>query len=426
MRKACSVTRSRSTDTALVSLDGTRQRWLVLAVAAVLVSTGCTVSQGENAGSTEAATSSPVTSEASAGELDEELLPALQAAIDQARHGYGAPGALAVIEVAGRRFTVASGSADMSGTPVTPDMRFRVGSITKPVIAALVLDEVLHGELSLEDTVGGIVNGPLRPEPPITVRMLLNHTSGVFDIGNEGNPVTDVENLSDHSLISEAAALEQAAAHGTQVVASDRLIVALAETHDRYFQPGTGYHYSNTNYQLAAMILEATTGGSLAELVADRIARPLGLERTTIAPDDRRSPEFRGHAADQATGEFIDATDNLLAFGNGANGGLLSTADELLTVMRFIVSGSLLSSELRAEMMEPTPLSGDSYGLGLAVYRFECGEFYGHEGRVNGTASIAVVDVSGSGRGVVVAFNRTGDDPQLVDLAEQLICTLDT
>jgi D-alanyl-D-alanine carboxypeptidase len=198
------------------------------------------------------------------------------------------------------------------------------------------------------------------------------------------------------------------------------LTVVLAETHDRYFQPGAGFHYSNTNYQVAAMVLEEISGRSLADLVEERISRPLNLSQTTLAPDDLRSPAFRGNAVDTATGEFIDATDDLFAFGNGGSGGLLSTADELTTIMSAVVNGPLLPADLRAEMIRPTPQSGDSYGLGIATYSLRCGVFYGHGGSVNGTTSIVLVD--GSGRSVVAAFNRTGGDPHLVTLAEQLVC----
>ncbi len=348
-------------------------------------------------------------------------LARLQEAVDQARLAYGAPGALAVVHRDAERFEIASGMADRSGTLVSADMQFRVGSITKSVVAALVLDQVAQGHLSLQDAAGNIVGDPLRPEPPITIRMLLNHTSGIFDIGNEGDPVADIARLDSRDLIDEAQALQYAAAAGQMVVASDRLTIGLAETHDRYFQPGAGFHYSNTNYQVAAMALEEISGRALAELVEERISRPLNLNQTTLAPDDLRSPAFRGNAVDTMTGELIDATDDLLAFGNGGSGGLLSTADELTTIMRAIVNGPLLPADLRAEMIRPTPQSGDSYGLGIATYILRCGVFYGHEGSVNGTASIALID--GSGRSVVVAFNRTGGDPHLITLAEQLVCS---
>lgn len=407
------------------SLDSWSRDWLIrlfLAIAAISTLAGCTPSHTDRPAASAQSTTQATPSGVSGTALNEEAPPHLQDAIDRARQVYDAPGALAVVHIDGQRFEITSGMADLTGTPVSANMQFRVGSITKTVVAALVLDQVGQGRLSLDDIVGNIVGDPLRPEPPITLRMLLDHTSGIFDIGNDGDPVADVARLDDRGLIDEASTLQDAASAGKQVVASDRLIVGLAETHDRYFQPGAGFHYSNTNYQLAAMTLEVTGGRSLAELVEERLSRPLGLDQTTLAPDDLRSPAFRGYATDQATGDLVDATDDLFAFGNGGNGGLISTADELTTLMNAIVDGPLLPADIRAAMRQPTPESGYSYGLGLAVYRLDCGVFYGHEGRVNGTASIALVDASRAGRSVVAAFNQTSRDPHLVSLAEQLIC----
>ena len=117
--------------------------------------------------------------------------------------------------------------------------------------------------------------------------MLLDHTSGVFNVGDESDLATDITNLSDPALRSEATDLATRYLAGEPVTMPDRLFVALAETHDRYFEPGTGYHYSNANYQLAAMVLTQATGLSLADLLRTRIAEPLQLQHTTLAPPIR-------------------------------------------------------------------------------------------------------------------------------------------
>ena len=125
---------------------------------------------------------------------------------------------------------------------------------------------------------------------------------------------------------------------GERVIARDRLLVALAETHDRYFEPGEGYHYSNINYQLAAMVVDAATGRSISDLLRERMVEPLGLAHTTIAPPDLASQDLGGY--DEGDGGSVTATtDDLVAFGNGGNGGIVSTADELLIILRAIVRG---------------------------------------------------------------------------------------
>jgi D-alanyl-D-alanine carboxypeptidase len=338
------------------------------------------------------------------------------------RRWYPAPGALAIARLGTGTWSGQSGAADLAGTPITDSTRFRIASITKPIVAALVLDAVERGQVSLDDEVGDLLPGVVRPGPPVTVRMLLDHTSGIFDEGNEGDPVADVEQLTDGTLRAEAADLSQRYAAGEQVIASDRLLVALAETHDRYFGPGEGYHYSNVNYQLAAMVLQEATGATVDELLRSRITEPLGLLHTTIAPPDVASPELRGYLTSSTDGSLTDVTDDLVAFGNGGNGGIISTADELLTILQAIVSGELVGDELVADMRSPTSQSADSYGLGLATYHLTCGTFHGHEGNVNGTASIGIVSAAGTD-GTVIALNLgNGEDPMLPVLADQLLC----
>ncbi len=347
----------------------------------------------------------------------------LEAVLDAARDGYRADGAIAVLNVEGVRVGSAVGVADADGSPTDVGMRFRAGSITKTITAALVLDQVAQGHLGLDDDVAAIVGPPLRPTPPVTVRMLLDHTSGIFDIGNDGDPIADIAELTDPGLLAEVDDLIDRAASGESVVASARLVVGLAETHPRDFEPGSAFGYSNTNYQLAGMLIETVSGQHFAEVLADRLARPLELASTTLAPDDTSSPEFRGTALDLDTGAEIDATDDLLAFGNGGSGGLITTADELLTIITAIVHGPLLPDELRSEMLNLTPQSEHTYGLGIAPYVLSCGRFLGHEGRVNGTVSLAIVDADNPDRGVVVTMNSTIGNPGLAALADDLVCS---
>ena len=354
------------------------------------------------------------------GSPSPEIGSVLQAMLDAEREAYGAPGALAVVRVGDRRWAATTGRSATSGRPVMVTDTFRLASITKPIVAALVLEAVERGELSLGDVVGDLLPGVVRDEPAVTVRMLLNHTSGIFDEINEGDPEADAARLADPALAKEAKQLSVRYAAGDRVIASARLLVALAETHDRYFAPGSGYHYSNSNYQLAAMALEKVTGHALSDLLRTGLVEPLGLRHTTIAPPDRASPMMRGYATSVTSGTPVDVTDDLLAFGNGGNGGVISNADELLSILEAIVTGRFLSTAMVADMM--TAAVG-TYGLGLNAYATGCGVFYGHGGAVNGTGSIALVSADGHD-GVVIAQNLLSDaDSDLPGLAEQMICT---
>lgn len=412
----------------------TAHLWTALVAAAMMSLAGCAggATTAPTLAPTPAATSMPAPEPpAPTPAPTTAATPTVQALLDAARRDYGAPGALAVLVRDGERTFAASGTADLDGTLITESTRFRIASITKQIVAALVLDAVARGEVALDDVVGDLlpdlIPAILRAEPPVTVRQLLTHASGIYDesngIASQDQLEADVAALADPDLRAEAQADLARALAGKPVIASDRLIVALSETHDRYFAPGDGYHYSNTNYQLAAMVLEKTTGTSITDLLRSRIVEPLGLERTTIAPPDMASPELRGYGTSAGDGSLVDLTDDLTWFGNGGNGGIISTPDELLTVMQATIGGRLLPAELVAEMRSPTSMSLGSYGLGLATYSLSCGTFYGHEGGVNGTASIAVVSPDGED-GVVIALNlRSGDDPRLPALADLMLCT---
>ena len=341
------------------------------------------------------------------------------ALLEQARTALDAPGAIAVLDVGGIRTFLSTGSADKAGTELSETTRFRIASITKPVVAALVLSAVARGEVGLDDDVGGLLPGVLRATPVVTVRQLLDHTSGIFDEGNDGYPIADIERLTDPAIRAEALGLVARYNAGRDIITPARVIIALAETHERYFAPGEGYHYSNVNYQVAGMVLEMVTGQPLAELLRQRIVEPLGLHLTTIAPPDTGSPEMRGYVREAVDATPVDLTDDLSWFGNGGSGDL-STPDELLAMLRAIVTARLFPSSLVADMEMP---SRESYGLGLATYVTDSGTFYGHGGLVNGTQSIALISPDGSA-GVVIALNLTGArDPGLVDLAERLLCS---
>lgn len=335
---------------------------------------------------------------------------------------YPAPGALALVDVDGERVVGWSGAADLDGAPIGAATRFRIASITKPITATLVLDAVQRGEVSLDDHLVDLVPGLLGGDPSVTVRMLLDHTSGIFDQTNNLDILDDIALLTDPTQIAEAEDLAARYLAGEDVIVPDRLLVALAEAHGRDFPAGTEYRYGNLNYQVAAIVLETVTGQPVADLLRERIVEPLGLEQTTIAPPDLASPDFRGYGTDVDDGSLVDITDEFELFGNGASGGVVSTAGELATIMQAIVAGELLEPSLLDEMRTPTELSDGTYGLGLGRYGLTCGTFYGHEGGVNGTASIALVSEDGTDV-VVVALNlRDGSNPNMPALADDLLC----
>lgn len=399
---------------------GLTVRLSALVVAGSLALAGCTDGSptADDPGPTAPTTSSaPDPADPSAADLARTL--------DGVRTSYGAPGAIAVVVHGATRVRAAVGDADLAGTPAAATMRFRIASITKPLVAVLALQAVDDGALTLDEPIAPRTGGALRPDPPVTLPQLLSHTAGVFEELNDGDPVADVAALTDPALLAEATDLVDRAQAGEAVVAPDHLLVALAETHDRSFAPGDGYHYSNSGYQVVGMALGQATGRTMAELLEAGIVAPLGLEHTTLAPFDRSSPELRGHDLPQDGSAPVDVTDDLTFFGNGANGGVLTTPDELATVFVALMQGRLVPQSRVDQMVTPSDAgdaSGNRYGLGLGVYQLTCGTFYGHEGGVNGTASIALVDRSGENAVVVALNGRSAADPHMAELADRLVC----
>ena len=382
-------------------------------VAAALSVSSCRQGGGESATKFETATTALVVDQA-----------VWQDVLDRHRSWYASPGAVAVVRVNSVQWSGVSGTADLAGTAITDDTRFRIASITKPIVAVLVLDAVARGLLSLDDPIGELLPDVVSADWPITVRMLLDHTSGIFAEGDEGDLATDIGLLTDPALQEEATSLATQFLAGQPVMPSVELLVALAGTHAPYAPPGVGYHYSNINYLLAAMALERATGSSLTDLLQSRIVEPLRLRHTSIAPDDSSDPELRGYASSTPGGELVDPGHaHLLLLGNGGSGGIISTAEELLKIMHTIVTGSLLPPPLVDDMLRATPQSGAAaYGLGVSTYFLSCGIFYGHEGGIDGTSAIAIVSRSGHD-GVVVALNaRRPTDPRLAVLADSLVC----
>src|SRR5215217_4327982 len=159
--------------------------------------------------------------------------------------------------------------------PATPEDRFRVASVTKTFAAVLILQMVDDGVLSLDDTVSEWLDDPVVARIPnvdrITIRQLLNHTSGVYNYFDEDSPFWQD-------------AYFGPGADWTRVWTPQELLAyADGSRHDPYFAPGEGSRYSNTGYVLLGLIIEKAGGQSFTEQLQARILDPLGLANTFIA-----------------------------------------------------------------------------------------------------------------------------------------------
>jgi D-alanyl-D-alanine carboxypeptidase len=286
----------------------------------------------------------------------------------------GAPGVIAYLDDGRRVWQGAAGVADVrSGRRMRPDDRFRAGSNTKSMVSAVVLQLVGERRLALSDSVARRL-GPILPYAhAVTVRNLLNHTSGIPD--NATPP-----------------AIEFFKGDPFRRWQPEEL-VALVAGAPQEFPAGTGWSYSNTNYTLLGMMIERLTGHTLAHEIQRRILRPLGLRDSSMPLHEATldGSFARGYSLDydddlnQIPGTLRDVTVHGSS-GYFAAGNLVSSERDLARFFRALLSGRLLSPSLLNEMKTTvdTPWAGTRYGLGLFFYDSACGTLIGHGGGMPG------------------------------------------
>ncbi|KOG65566.1 hypothetical protein ADK76_05765 [Streptomyces griseoflavus] len=308
----------------------------------------------------------------------------------------GAVGAQVQVTDQNGTWTARAGTARAGGSaPVPEGGRFRAGSATKMFTAAVVLQLAAEGRLSLDASLDRYLPSELVPGAAhITVRMLLQHTSGLHDLAHDlpqGKDLvrTRFRHYDWAALVREAA-------------------VRPAE-----FPPGTDYGYSNTNYLIAGLIIDRVTGHSYADEVRSRIIEPLHL-RHTIVPGDKTSipgPHAHGYLTLRGTGTHrgharqVDITQ-LNPSMAGPAGEVISTTSDLDTFLTSLTSGKLLHPAEWKEMNRTvaTDDPGTRYGLGLKRVQLSCGRLaVGHTGGIPGYATLAFTTPDRSRRVVLSA-----------------------
>ncbi|MQA86068.1 MAG: serine hydrolase [Streptosporangiales bacterium] len=311
----------------------------------------------------------------------------LQRELDRAVADDGAPGILAGVRDGHGAWFGSAGVADLeSGRKRRPVDRFRVGSTTKTFTATVVLQLAAEKRLSLDDSVEkwlpGLVQGNGHDGGKITIRQLLNHTSGIF------NYTADPE-------LSSRLAGESFLEHRFDTYTPEQL-VEIAVANPPAFAPGASWGYSNTNYILAGMIIEKVTGRSYAAEVNRRIIRPLGLIHTYLPGDDPtvRRPRGRGYSKLFLTdpdAKIHDVTKMSPTWGWAA-GEMISTAGDLNRFFAALMGGRLLPPAQGREMFTGVPtkdfIPDSTYGLGVLSQRLPCGvTVWGHGGTIHGSLS---------------------------------------
>lgn len=304
----------------------------------------------------------------------------LQTILDQAVADGGVPGILADVRDGSRTWFGTAGERKQSD-------RFRIGSLTKAFTSTVVLQLDAEGELSLDDTVERRLPGLVPNGGEITVRRLLNQTSGLFNY------------TMDEKLLARYVG-PGFLKHRFDRVTPEELVKA-AMAYPPAFAPGEGWGYSNTNFVLAGMIIEKVTGRSYAEEVERRIARPLDLTGTYVPGDDTalRGPHSRHYSKlmlPDPDAEIHDATE-MDASSAWAAGGMVSTSGDLHRFFHALLGGRLLPAEQLEEMFTGVStegsgwIPGTTYGLGVFWQRLSCGTtVWGGGGAINGSWTYAM------------------------------------
>jgi D-alanyl-D-alanine carboxypeptidase len=330
-----------------------------------------------------------------------------QAALDAYR-GHAGPGAAVYAGTGTDTWTVNSGSAVVGqNRPIDPGDHFRAASQTKTFTATVVLQLVDEGLVELDAPIErylpGVVAGNGYDGNKISVRQLLQHTSGIS---------TDYANAKPQNGVYPLAELVRAGL-----------------SHPPQFEPGTSFGYSNVNYFVAGMLIEKITGQLVGDAITDRIITPLGLSGTRYpAPGDRSlaAPYLPGYTWQIAF--WVDTTNQLEPSYTHSAGAMISTQADLVTFERALAGGKVVSAESLAAMRETVPVPGIDefdYGVGLMHKTLSCGgEAWGHAGDLaTGHTSLTMVTDDGRFASLVTNTMVTSEDlPTRYGVVETALC----
>lgn len=344
---------------------------------------------------------------------------ALQQEVKRAHEGGEFVSVSAEVRHGERRSSARAGVADLeSGKKVPKGGYYRVGSVTKTFVATVLLQLEAEGKLSLDDSVEqwlpGLITGDGYDPDSITLRNLLQHTSG----------------LPNHSTVKDFDMTATAFERERWNHYDPEELVAIALEHDPLFPPADkdetnpDWSYSNTNYVVAGMVIEKATGHDWRDEVDDRIIEPLGMDDTYAPGDDprvqvphaktyKRFPESRDTWTD-TTVRNVSSID--------AAGELISTQRDLETFTTALLVGELLPERQLAEMQRTVPVNDEyqeimpdaRYGLSLIKQPLSCG---GHQWNLGGQVvggDTLVGQTADGNHSAVIATTGMGGPEQLM------------
>lgn len=299
------------------------------------------------------------------------------------RYKPGIPGAQLAISRHGQViFSKAWGMADMEhNAPLTTLSPTEAGSVSKQFTAAAILLLEQQGKLSLDDDVRKHVPELKDYGTPITLRHMMQHTSGLRDWGS-------VAGMSGWP-------------RSTKTYNNNDALYIISQQQALNHKPGAEYLYSNSNYNLFAVIVERVSGMSLADFSKKYLFEPAGMKHTEWRDNFKKVVPNRAIAYSKSGGNYLTNMPNEYVYGNG---GLLTTAEDLLTWTHYYMSGKLGSPSLLAKQLATNPLNSgihNSYAAGLVIRKVGGVEIIAHDGA---TASYRANLEHFPGLGLTIAF----------------------
>jgi D-alanyl-D-alanine carboxypeptidase len=298
----------------------------------------------------------------------------------------GPPGAIATLYRDGKLTTLSTGRADIkkAAKPRATD-HMRIASVAKAFSGAVALNLVRSGQLSLDDTIEGVVPTLPKAWGKVTLRQLLNHTSGVPD------------------YTKSKAFVEHAETKPRAYVPPSEIISWVAKD-PLAFKPDTKYEYSNTDNIVVGLMVEAVTNGSYTNGLQKIVLGPAKLTQTSLPTKIKiPTPFIHGYVVPPEE-EEVDVSESLNPSGAWASGAIISTPQNLNAFIRADLGLQFFDKAEQEQQMkwwpggESSPPGPGKNSAGLALFRYQtkCGTVYGHTGNFPGYTQFAAATADGS------------------------------
>lgn len=318
----------------------------------------------------------------------------LQRALEQLTlRSDGPPGAIAIVQRGADLKVFRAGVANIAtGAPMQPWKHMRIASTAKAYSGGVALSLVERGDLSLDDTIAELLPWAPAAWGEVTLAQALHHTSGLPDFS------------------ASDAFLEYVLAHLADAVGPRRLLrFVVGEPLE--FEPGSDYHYSNSDNIVVALMVQAVTGRRYERVLRDTVLAPLGLRDTSLPRGVQMPrPYIRGYDDDGPA--LVDVSEVLAAGYAWASGGIVSTPFDQNRFIRGYVGRRVFGGSTQAEQFafvagggsEPPGPGRNAAGLAIFRYRTRCGTMFGHTGNTLGYTQFFAASRDGR-RSVVVSVN---------------------